>query len=98
MQAEPAAGHMRSQPPNLGLQCGQDAYAAPQGGTVESPVPGTSGGFSVMGKNKDKSGHGKPKGEAAGMPVMKRLEFEKLVKPLHGELVAVQEWVKSTGA
>jgi polyphosphate kinase 2 len=51
-----------------------------------------------MGKNKDKSGHGKPKGEAAGTPVMKRLEFEKLVRPLHGELVAVQEWVKSTGA
>jgi len=51
-----------------------------------------------MGKHKDKAGNGKPKGEAAGPPVMKQREFEKLVKPLHGELVAVQEWVKSTGA
>lgn len=51
-----------------------------------------------MGKNKDKNGNGKPKGQAAGMPAMKRGEFDELVRPLHGELVAVQEWVKSTGA
>jgi polyphosphate kinase 2 (PPK2 family) len=51
-----------------------------------------------MGKHKDKAGNGKPKGEAAGPPVMKQREFEKLVRPLHGELVAVQEWAKSTGA
>ncbi|MCG2624894.1 polyphosphate kinase 2 [Arthrobacter sp. I2-34] len=49
-----------------------------------------------MGKNKNKAGH--DKGETAETPVMKRREFEKLIKPLHGELVAVQEWAKSTGA
>jgi polyphosphate kinase len=36
--------------------------------------------------------------EATDAPVMKRREFSKLVKPLHAELVAVQEWTKSTGA
>jgi len=51
-----------------------------------------------MGKHKDKSGNGKPKDDAAETPPMTQREFEKLVKPLHGELVAVQEWVKSTGA
>jgi polyphosphate kinase len=29
---------------------------------------------------------------------MKRKDYERQLRPLHGELVAVQEWVKSTGA
>ncbi|HXF03646.1 MAG TPA: polyphosphate kinase 2 [Arthrobacter sp.] len=44
-----------------------------------------------MGKTKKQNG-------AEDKPRMKRREFEKLVKPLHGELVAMQEWVKSSGA
>ena len=45
-----------------------------------------------------------PPGEArlegdAGLPVkMKRKEYERQMRLLHGELVAMQEWVKATGA
>src|SRR5690606_23208534 len=62
---------------------------------------GASGGFAVMGKkrkSKTTAGH-KPADdmtEATDAPVMKRREFAELVKPLHAELVAVQEWTKST--
>jgi len=31
-------------------------------------------------------------------PKMKRKEYEREMKLLHGELVAMQEWVKATGA
>ena len=31
-------------------------------------------------------------------PKMKDKEYEKLLRPLHGELVAMQDWVKETGA
>src|SRR5690348_5422592 len=31
-------------------------------------------------------------------PRMKRKEYEHELRPLHGELVALQEWVKATGA
>jgi len=34
----------------------------------------------------------------AGVPKMKRKEYEHELRRLHGELVAVQEWVKDTGA
>lgn len=40
----------------------------------------------------------KKQNSAEDKPRMKRREFEKLVEPLHGELVAMQEWVKSSGA
>ncbi len=33
-----------------------------------------------------------------GRPRMKEKEYEELLRPLHGELVAMQEWVKTTGA
>jgi polyphosphate kinase 2 len=37
---------------------------------------------------------------AAGAPAprMKRKEFERELRPLHGELVAMQQWVKASGA
>ena len=40
-------------------------------------------------------------GEEAGAgppPKMKRKEYERQMRILHGELVAMQEWVKDTGA
>ncbi|MFT4469484.1 polyphosphate kinase 2 [Arthrobacter sulfonylureivorans] len=43
-------------------------------------------------------GKSKKQNSADDKPRMKRREFEKLVEPLHGELVAMQEWVKSSGA
>jgi polyphosphate kinase 2 len=33
-----------------------------------------------------------------GMPKLKEKEYQKLLKPLQGELVALQEWVRATGA
>jgi polyphosphate kinase 2 len=42
---------------------------------------------------------GKEKGGAAGTAKrMKRKDYEKELRPLHGELVALQEWVKDAGA
>ena len=38
-------------------------------------------------------------GAAGGPPAkMKRKEYERKMRVLHGELVAMQEWVKATGA
>jgi polyphosphate kinase 2 len=61
-----------------------------------------------MAKKKDKSQHdpqipassdaGRPEAEAGPLPKMKRKEYEAQMRALHGELVAMQEWVKSTGA
>jgi polyphosphate kinase 2 len=34
----------------------------------------------------------------ADRPRMKNKEYEELLRPLHGELVALQDWVKNTGA
>ena len=39
-----------------------------------------------------------PESEAGGPPKMKRKEYELQMRLLHGELVAMQEWVKATGA
>ena len=36
--------------------------------------------------------------EAGPLPKMKRKEYEREMRRLHGELVAMQEWVKSSGA
>jgi polyphosphate kinase len=36
--------------------------------------------------------------EAGPPPKMKRKEYEREMRVLHGELVAMQEWVKETGA
>jgi len=58
-------------------------------------------------KNKDQ--HGQPGTqvqapsagagpEAGGAPRMKRTEYEQHMRVLHGELVALQEWVKESGA
>ena len=46
-----------------------------------------------------KRGEGKKKAsDAAPAPPMKRKEYEHELRRLHGELVAMQEWVKSSGA
>ena len=37
-------------------------------------------------------------GDAGPLPKMKRKEYERQMRLLHGELVAMQEWVKSSGA
>ncbi len=39
-----------------------------------------------------------PDGTPGDAPKMKRKEYEKELRRLHGELVAMQEWVKATGA
>ena len=39
-----------------------------------------------------------PEAEAGRPPKMKRKEYERQMKVLHGELVAMQEWVKESGA
>ena len=61
-----------------------------------------------MAKSKDKQRHdaenhvsptARPPGTEAGEhPKMKRKEYELQMRLLHGELVAMQEWVKATGA
>jgi len=59
-----------------------------------------------MAKKKDKhKGHDgapqRPAGPDAGsgpQPEMKRKEYEREMRVLHGELVAMQEWVKASGA
>src|ERR1700722_6011218 len=43
-------------------------------------------------------GAARPGTGAAPPPKMKRKEYERQVRVLHGELVAMQEWVKATGA
>ena len=48
-----------------------------------------------MGKHKE---HKKVSAAAAAAPRMKRKEYEREMRRLHGELVALQEWVKETGA
>jgi polyphosphate kinase 2 len=58
-----------------------------------------------MSKKKKKKGHhpepstgaSAPTG-AGPLPKMKRKEYEREMRRLHGELVAMQEWVKSSGA
>ncbi len=53
-----------------------------------------------MPSQKQNHHHAKPEQEAAAgaSPKMKRRQYEDQMRLLHGELVAVQEWVKSTGA
>ena len=56
-----------------------------------------------MGSKGSKAGKEKSKArakEAASAPAarMKAKEYDELLKPLQGELVALQEWVKATGA
>jgi polyphosphate kinase 2 len=50
--------------------------------------------------NKKKPHHSKPDHEdgAGAPPRLRRRQYEHEMRLLHGELVAVQEWVKSTGA
>jgi polyphosphate kinase 2 len=58
-------------------------------------------------KGKQHQGHGdapapsagaRQRAEAGAPPKMKRKEYEREMRLLHGELVALQEWVKSSGA
>ena len=49
------------------------------------------------GKRHDAAGQG-PEAAAGPAPKMTRKEYEREMERLHGELVAMQEWVKSTGA
>jgi polyphosphate kinase 2 len=53
-----------------------------------------------MPSQKKNKHNAKPKQKAAddGSPSMKRRQYEHQMRLLHGELVAVQEWVKSAGA
>ena len=46
----------------------------------------------------DASSPGGPDAETELRPKMKRKEYEREMRRLHGELVAMQEWVKSSGA
>jgi polyphosphate kinase len=46
-----------------------------------------------MAKNKNKQQH-----EHADPPKLKRKDYEREMRRLHGELVAMQEWVKASGA
>ncbi len=50
-------------------------------------------------KSKDRAGAelSRPDGAEPSAP-MKNKEYRRLLKPLHAELVALQEWVKSSGA
>jgi polyphosphate kinase 2 len=41
---------------------------------------------------------GRPEAVAGPLPKMKRKEYEREMRVLHGELVAMQEWVKESGA
>ncbi|MGZ8614028.1 MAG: polyphosphate kinase 2 [Actinomycetota bacterium] len=52
-----------------------------------------------MGKDKQQNAKSPAAGEAeGGKPKMKRKEYEREMRRLHGELVAMQEWVKASGA
>jgi polyphosphate kinase len=52
-----------------------------------------------MGKQKHRKEHSPHSStEVLDKPRMKEKEFRRLLRPLHGELVAMQEWVKSSGA
>jgi polyphosphate kinase 2 len=52
-----------------------------------------------MAKDKHKSGHKKDElGASDPGPSLSRKEYEREMAKLHGELVAMQEWVKRTGA
>jgi polyphosphate kinase len=60
---------------------------------------------SDMAKNKDNDAEVRAPSAAAGQeaeagppPKMKRKEYERQMRVLHGELVAMQEWVKASGA
>jgi len=61
-----------------------------------------------MAKTKDKHKHhdaesqaapaARPEGDGGALPKMKRKPYEREMRVLHGELVAMQEWVKESGA
>ncbi|HSO05221.1 MAG TPA: polyphosphate kinase 2 [Candidatus Limnocylindrales bacterium] len=57
-----------------------------------------------MGKDKSTKGKGSTArttvaaAPASAPPTMKEKEYQQLLKPLHADLVAMQEWVKATGA
>jgi polyphosphate kinase len=60
------------------------------------------------GSKKDRKGHAEPApasveepaaaADGGPPPKMKDKEYQRELRPLHGELVAMQEWVKATGA
>ena len=70
--------------PNGGRRDGQEAKATSRAGTATEVPTSTDGAW--------------PDGEAGPPPKMKRKEYEQEMRLLHGELVAVQEWVKASGA
>ena len=91
-----AHGRVRSAPGSC-EHCGDIALTSPHPSEV-----------SDMAKKKDKEEHDAEvhaspaaAGQEAGAgppPKMKRKEYEREMRGLHGELVAMQEWVKATGA
>src|SRR6476661_6680439 len=48
-----------------------------------------------MSKKKERDG---PAATGAALPRMKEKEYQRELRRLHGELVAMQEWVKKSGA
>ena len=50
------------------------------------------------GQSQAPPGAGRLEADAGPAPKMKRKEYEREMRVLHGELVAMQEWVKTTGA
>ena len=63
---------------------GQEVQSGPEGEQVV--------GVEAPARSSDVSG------AAGDRPKMKTKEYEKQMRRLHGELVALQEWVKATGA
>jgi len=93
-----------SPPEAPGLDAGTDADGdGPMGkhkheGKHQGDHPGgaSSGGTRPAAAATDPGGAASP--PLADVPTMKRKEYEHELRQLHGELVAVQEWVKDTGA
>jgi polyphosphate kinase 2 (PPK2 family) len=56
------------------------------------------GGGGDVSKNKANHKHSDSKNADDAVPGLKRKEYEAELAKLQGELVAVQEWVKATGA
>ena len=56
--------------------------------------------LATVGQGDDAASDPSATGSANGTPRprMKRKEYERELRPLHGELVALQEWVKAAGA
>ncbi len=73
---------------------GNGTRAAHDNATAKTAKAGKTGATGKTGAKKPSA----PAAAADPLPSMKRKEYEQQLRRLHGELVAMQEWVKSTGA